>query len=49
MSSGNLQEDTAIEDTELEKVPASVVFVEALQHQVNEHDINALIQSQKHM
>ncbi|KAG8197781.1 hypothetical protein JTE90_006482 [Oedothorax gibbosus] len=51
MSTNNLQEDDkVIEDSELlDSVPASVVFVEALQHQVNEHDVNAIISSQKHM
>ncbi|XP_054707161.1 kxDL motif-containing protein CG10681-like [Uloborus diversus] len=33
----------------LNNLSAPVAFVQSLQHQVNEHDIHAIIQSQKHM
>lgn len=33
----------------LVNIPAPIAFVQALQHQVNEQDVHALIQSQKHM
>ncbi|XP_055937936.1 kxDL motif-containing protein 1-like [Argiope bruennichi] len=52
MNTSNSQDsNAAIGDScaSLNNASAPIVFVQSLQHQVNEHDINAIIQSQKHM
>ncbi|GBN30977.1 KxDL motif-containing protein 1 [Araneus ventricosus] len=50
MNASNSQDSNdAVGDSCLNNAYAPIVFVQSLQHQVNEHDINAIIQSQKHM
>ncbi|GIY67199.1 kxDL motif-containing protein CG10681 [Caerostris darwini] len=51
MSANNSQDSNISKDgcASLNNISASVVFVQSLQHQVNEQDIQAIIQSQKHM
>ncbi|XP_015921551.1 kxDL motif-containing protein 1 [Parasteatoda tepidariorum] len=50
MSSNNLKESNAAENSShINKLSAPVAFTQSLQHQVNEDDICAIIQSQKHM
>ncbi|GFY38991.1 kxDL motif-containing protein CG10681 [Trichonephila inaurata madagascariensis] len=45
----NSQENVVKDSCASLNTSAPVIFVQSLQHQVNEHDIHAIIQSQKHM
>ncbi|GFT85445.1 kxDL motif-containing protein CG10681 [Nephila pilipes] len=47
--STNSQDNVGKDSSASLNTSAPVIFVQSLQHQVNEHDIHAIIQSQKHM